>query len=109
MLVIDNGRASYTQAMFIERLAAGATIVVMGCDHLPAGMMLPMDGHHSLTHRHCAQVETSAPLHERLWQAMVAAKLRQKGRVLKAAGRDDAGLTALASRVRHGDPDNLEA
>lgn len=109
VLVVDDGRASYTQAVFIECLAAGATVIVSGRDHLPAGMMLPMDGHHALTERHWAQVEAGAPLRKRLWQAIVAAKLRQQGRVLKAAGNDDAGLTALAGRVRSGDPDNLEA
>jgi CRISPR-associated protein Cas1 len=109
VLVIDDARASYTQAVFIECLAAGATVIVTGRDHLPAGMMLPMDGHHALTERHWAQVEAGAPLRKRLWQALVAAKLRQQARVLKEAGKDDAGLTALATRVRSGDPDNLEA
>jgi CRISPR-associated protein Cas1 len=109
VLVVDDGRASYTQAVFIESLAAGATVIVTGRDHLPLGMMLPMEGHHALTERHWAQVEAGAPLRKRLWQALVAAKLRQQGRVLKEAGTDDAGLTALAARVRSGDPDNLEA
>ncbi len=109
VLVVDDGRASYTQAVFIECLAAGATVIVTGRDHLPAGMMLPMEGHHALTERHWAQVEAGAPLRKRLWQALVAAKLRQQGRVLKEAGSDDAGLTALAGRVRSGDPDNFEA
>lgn len=109
VLVIDDGRASYTQAVFIECLAAGAAVIVSDRNHLPVGMMLPMDGHHALTERHWAQVEAGAPLRKRLWQAIVAAKLRQQGRVLRAAGRDDRGLTALACRVRSGDPENLEA
>jgi CRISP-associated protein Cas1 len=109
VLVVDDGRASYTQAVFVECLAAGATVIVTGRDHLPLGMMVPMEGHHALTERHWSQVEASAPLRKRLWQALIAAKLRQQGRVLKEAGRDDAGLTALAGRVRSGDPDNFEA
>lgn len=82
VLVIDDGRASYTQAVFIESLAAGATVIVCGRDHLPAGMMLPMDGHHALTERHWAQVEAGTPLRKRLWQSIVKAKLRQQGRLL---------------------------
>lgn len=109
VLVVDDGRASYTQAVFIECLAAGATVIVSGRDHLPAGMMLPMDGHHALTERHWAQVDAGAPLRKRLWQALVAAKLRQQGRLLAEVCGHDAGLAALASRVRSGDPDNLEA
>lgn len=109
VLVIDDGRASYTQAVFIECLAAGATVVVTGRDHLPAGMMLPMDGHHVLTERHWAQVEAGNPLRKRLWQALVAAKLQQQGRLLAQVRGTDAGLVALAARVRSGDPDNFEA
>lgn len=109
VLVVDDARASYTQAVFIECLAAGATIIVSGRDHLPAGMMLSMDGHHALTERHWAQVEASSPLRKRLWQALVAAKLRQQGRLLAEVTGNDAGLAALAGRVRSGDPDNLEA
>lgn len=109
VLVIDDGRASYTQAVFVECLAAGATIIVTGRDHLPAGMMLPMDGHHVLTERHWAQVDAGAPLRKRLWQALVAAKLRQQGRLLGQVRGADFGLAALAGRVRSGDPDNFEA
>ena len=109
VLVVDDGRASYTQAVFIECLAAGATIIVSGRDHLPAGMMLPMDGHHALTERHWAQVEAGTSLRKRLWQTLVAAKLRQQGRLLSEVHGHDCGLAALARRVRSGDPDNLEA
>lgn len=109
VLVIDDGRASYTQAVFIECLGAGATVIVSGRDHLPAGMMLPMEGHHALTERHWAQVEAGEPLRKRLWQALVAAKLRQQGRLLAEVTGHDGGLAALAGRVRSGDPDNLEA
>ncbi|MBU6165222.1 MAG: type II CRISPR-associated endonuclease Cas1 [Alphaproteobacteria bacterium] len=109
VLVVDDGRASYTQAVFIECLAAGATIIVTGRDHLPAGMMLPLAGHHTLTERHRAQADAGEPLKKRLWQALVAAKLRQQGRLLAQVHGHDGGLTALAGRVRSGDPDNLEA
>ncbi|GAB0114944.1 CRISPR-associated endonuclease Cas1 [Acidisoma sp. C75] len=109
VLLVDDPRAIYTQAVFIDCLAAGATVIVAGRDHLPTGMMLPMDGHHALTERHWAQVEAKEPLRKRLWQSVVAAKLRQQGRVMKEASGQDIGLSALAARVRSGDPDNFEA
>lgn len=109
VLVVDDGRASYTQSVFIECVAAGATIIVSGRDHLPAGMMLPIDGHHALTGRHWAQVEAGTSLRKRLWQTLVTAKLRQQGRLLAEVHGHDSGLAALAGRVRSGDPDNLEA
>jgi CRISPR-associated protein Cas1 len=109
VLVGDDGRANYTQAVFVECLAAGATVVISGRNHLPIGIMLPMNGHHALTERHWAQAGAGAPLRKRLWQALIAAKLRQQARLLTHVIGHDSGLAAMAGRVRSGDPDNLEA
>jgi CRISPR-associated protein Cas1 len=51
VLVVDDGRATYTQAAFIECLAAGATAVVTGRHHLPIGMVLPLESHHAPAQR----------------------------------------------------------
>jgi CRISPR-associated protein Cas1 len=101
VVIVDDARASYTQAVFLELLEAGATVMVTGRDHLPAGMML--------TERHRAQVEMSEPTRKRLWQRLVSAKLAQQSAVLKGFGDSDGGLSAMARRVKSGDPDNLEA
>ena len=78
VVIVDDARATYTQAVFLELLAAGATVMVTGRDHLPVGMMLPLDAHHVQTERHRAQVEASEPVKKRLWQALVAAKIAQQ-------------------------------
>lgn len=109
VVIVDDRRASYTQAVFIELLAAGATLLVTGQDHLPAGMMLPLDAHHVQTERHRAQVEASEPTRKRTWQALVRVKIAQQGAVLAHFAGSDAGLAMMSRRVRSGDPDNLEA
>lgn len=102
-------RATYTQSVFLDLLAVGATVIVSGRDHLPAGMMLPIDAHHVQTERHLSQVAASLPLKKRLWQALVAAKISQQGAVLHRFTGRDGGLLPLSRRVRSGDPENLEA
>ena len=109
VVIIDDARASYTQAVMIALLEAGATVMVTGRDHLPLGMMLPLDAHHISTERHRAQVEASQPRRKRVWQALVAAKIRQQGRVLQHFTGEPNSLIPMAGRVRSGDPDNLEA
>jgi CRISP-associated protein Cas1 len=109
VVIIDDARATYTQSVFIELLAAGATVMVAGRDHLPVGMMLPMDGHHVQTERHRAQVEASQPTRKRAWQALIMAKIRQQAIVLEHFTGHHGGLLPMAKRVRSGDPDNLEA
>ena len=109
VVVIDDTRASYTQSVFMELMKAQATVIITGSDHLPLGMMLPLQGHHLQTERHIAQVDCSQPVRKRIWQELVAAKIRQQGIVLKRFGGEDGGLFELSKRVRSGDPDNLEA
>ncbi|HEY1944528.1 MAG TPA: type II CRISPR-associated endonuclease Cas1 [Roseiarcus sp.] len=109
VLIVDDRRATYTQLVFVELLAAGATVVVTGPDHLPAGMMLPIDAHHIQTERHRAQVDASEPARKQIWRALVAAKLAQQGAALDWFGVTPNGLAEMAKRVRSGDPDNLEA
>lgn len=109
VVIVDDVRATYTQSVFLYLLEAGATVLVTGCDHLPAGMMLPLDAHHVQTERHRAQVETSAPVRKRAWQAIVRAKIVQQATVLSHFTGSHGGLAPMARRVRSGDPDNLEA
>jgi len=109
VVIVDDARASYTQAVFLELLAAGATVMVTGRDHLPAGMMLPLDAHHVQTERHRAQVSVTEPTRKRVWQALIHAKIAQQGAVLAHFTGADGGLAPMAKRVRSGDPDNLEA
>lgn len=109
VVIVDDIRATYTQSVFLSLLEAGATVLVTGRDHLPVGMMLPLDAHHIQTERHRAQVETSKPIQKRIWQAIVKAKILQQGAVLSHFTGNDGGLLPMARRVRSGDPDNLEA
>ena len=109
VVIVDDTRATYTQSVFLSLLEAGATVLVTGRDHLPAGMMLPLDAHHVQTERHRAQVETSAPVRKRAWQTIVRAKIVQQAAVLSHFTGSHAGLAPMARRVRSGDPDNLEA
>ena len=109
VVIVDDTRATYTQSVFLSLLEAGATVLVTGRDHLPAGMMLPLDAHHVQTERHRAQVETSAPVRKRAWQTIVRAKIVQQAAVLSHFTGSHGGLVPMARRVRSGDPDNLEA
>ena len=107
VVIVDDGRATYTQAVFLELLAAGATVLVTGRDHLPAGMMLPLDAHHVQTERHRAQVAAGEPLRKRAWQALVRAKIGQQAAVLRHFTGDHGGLAPMIRRVRSGDPENI--
>lgn len=109
VVIVDDVRATYTQSVFLELLGAGATVMVTGRNHLPMGMMLPLDAHHMQTERHRSQVQASEPVKKRLWQALIRTKIAQQGEVLTYFTGDHGGLAPMSRRVRSGDPDNLEA
>jgi CRISPR-associated protein Cas1 len=109
IVLVDHPAVTYTHAVFGALAEAGAVLVACGRGHQPEGVWLPLEGHTLLGERVRAQIATGAPLKKRIWQALVAAKLRQQGRVLEENGGEDRGLIPLAGRVRSGDPDNREA
>ena len=109
VVIVDDARATYTQAVFLELLEAGATVMVSGRDHLPAGIMLPIDAHHAQTERHRAQIKAKEPVRKRAWQTLVRTKIDQQAAVLRHFAGHDGGLGPMARRVRSGDPENLEA
>lgn len=109
VVIVDDVRATYTQSVFLELLDAGATVLVSGRNHLPVGIMLPLDAHHVQTERHRAQIAAKEPVRKRVWQALIRAKIAQQAAVLTHFTGGHAGLAHMAGRVRSGDPENLEA
>jgi CRISPR-associated protein Cas1 len=80
-----------------------------GANHNAVGMLLPIEGNFEQSKRIEAQIAASLPTHKRLWAAVVRAKLEQQAAALEAAGAPTIQLLALSTKVRSGDPENLEA
>lgn len=108
-LIANAHGLSYTNNLLVALAERGAPFVLCAANHNAVGMLLPIEGNFEHARRIEAQIEASRPTHKRLWAAIVRAKLEQQGAALEAAGAPAAPLTALAARVKSGDPDNLEA
>lgn len=109
VLLLDNPAITITQGVFNVLAEKGAVIVTCGPDHHPAAVHMPLTGHAEQTRRHIVQIETKEPLKKRLWQSIVAAKIRMQGLTLRHCNARDEGLEAFSKTVRSGDPDNREA
>ncbi len=108
--VIANAHGlSYTNNLLVALAERGAPFVLCAANHNAVGMLLPIEGNFEQSHRIEAQIAAPQPLHKRQWAAIVRSKLEQQAAALEAAGAPTAPLTALAAKVRSGDPDNLEA
>ena len=109
VLILANPRVNRTQSVLSGLVQCGAAVVVCDETMQPSGVLLPMAAHWKHTERLLAQTRASEPRRKRIWQHIVRAKIRAQGSVLALRTGSDAGLNALAERVRSGDPDNLEA
>jgi CRISPR-associated protein Cas1 len=108
--VIANAHGlSYTNNLLVALAERGAPFVLCGPNHNAVGMLLSIDGNFQQAKRLDAQIGASKPTHKRLWAEIVKSKLQQQAAALEATGAPTAPLSALASKVRSGDPDNLEA
>lgn len=108
--VIANANGlTYTNNVLVGLCERGAPFVLCAANHNAVGMLLPIDGNYQQAKRYDAQIEASKPTHKRLWADVVRAKLQQQAAALEAAGAPTAPLTALAAKVRSGDPENVEA
>lgn len=107
--VIANAHGiTYTNNLLVALAERGVPFVLCAPNHNAVGMLLTLDGHHVQSKRIEAQLKASQPTHKRLWAAVVRSKLEQQAAALEAAGGPVAPLSALVSKVRSGDPENLE-
>lgn len=109
VVVVAHPQVTLTQAALAELSAQGGCLVVCDERRLPAGMLLPLVGHHVQTERLAAQAAAPQPLKKRLWQQVVRSKIRAQAEVLSELRGGDGGLAALVPLVRSGDPANVEA
>ena len=108
-VILDHDRITVTHNLIGELLANNCAIVSCGKNHLPAGMMLSMTGNTVHGERTRRQTEASLPLKKQLWQQTVRCKIANQAAVLEyATGEPHPNMLSWASKVRSGDPDNLE-
>jgi CRISP-associated protein Cas1 len=108
--VIANAHGvSYTNNLLVALAKRGAPFVLCAANHNAVGMLLPIEGNFEQSKRIEAQIGASLPTHKRLWAAVVRAKLEQQAAALEAAGAPPAPLSVLATKVKSGDPENIEA
>jgi CRISPR-associated protein Cas1 len=100
---------TYSNNLLVKLAERGAGMVLCGANHMPAAWLWPVEGHHIQAARMEAQIEAGKPLRKRLWQEVVREKIRCQGAVLESLGGSAEPFRTLASKVRSGHPDNIEA
>lgn len=108
VLLIDNRATTYTHSALTRLLERGAVIVLCGPNHLPAGLLLPVENNRLVVERLRFQIDASEPLKKQLWKQIVQHKIRGQAANLPAQHPTRRQLLDIATNVKSGDTTNCE-
>ncbi len=109
VVIVSHPQVTYTQAVLSLLAEAGAVFISCGPSRMPNGMLVPLAAHGTQTERFAAQSQAPKPLCKRLWKQVTRCKIESQATALQYIRGDDGGLRKLKSKVRSGDPTNVEA
>lgn len=109
IIVIESLHVTITSTLLNKLLQYGVGIFCCNEQHMPSGLMLPLEGHTQQTERIRTQLDASVPLKKNLWQQTVSAKIVNQARVLHVRGQEVENLMRWSREVQSGDQKNHEA
>lgn len=109
MVVLENQQITITNGLLAKLTDRKVAIVSCNAQHLPEGLLLPMQGHSEQTERVRYQLEASQPLKKNLWQQTVSAKIKNQYTLLLEKGKESKRMEYLYKNVNSGDSGNHEA
>lgn len=109
VVVLDHQQITITHGALSALLDNNAAVVTCNGQHLPVGLMLPLEGNTIQSERFQNQIGASLPLRKQLWQQTVEQKIRNQATLLQSIpGVETGNMLHWASEVRSGDSTNLE-
>lgn len=108
VLLVDHVATTYTHAAFTRLLHFGAVVVLCGPNHLPVGMVMPMESNELTARRMRLQASAPLPTRKGLWKQIVAEKVRLQAMNIALENPVRGRLLAMAGEVKSGDRTNVE-
>ena len=109
VVVLEDRQITITNGAMDALLQNNCAVITCDERHMPAGLLLPLEGHTVQSERFRWQIEASLPLKKQLWQQTVQAKIRNQASVLRRLSGAEVGcMMAWANDVKSGDSENLE-
>ena len=107
-VVIEHPQISITMPTMQALLAHNVSVIFCDEKVMPAGMLLPFEGHYSQSARYQAQIAAGKSTKKKLWQQTIRAKLNNQAGLLKKLGMIETPLLRYARQVLSGDSSNQE-
>ena len=107
--MLENQQITITNGL-LEKLVNN-NVALINCDqqHLPIGLLMPLNGHTEQSERFKNQINSSIPLKKNLWQQTISAKIANQGELLRENGIAMRKMELWAKEVTSGDSLNHES
>ena len=108
-IVLENQQITITNGL-LEKLINN-NVALINCDqqHLPIGMLMPLNGHTEQSERFKNQINASSPLKKNLWQQTIASKIANQGELLHEYQIPMRKMEIWSKEVTSGDSLNHES
>ena len=111
VVVLDHKQITISHGLINHLLANNCALISCDNNHMPTGLILPLDGNSIQGERFYQQINMSLPLKKQLWQQTIQAKISNQRTVLQRYRKDVkiGNMRKWECEVRSGDAMNLEA
>lgn len=107
-VVIENQQITLTHQLISALLENNVALITCDSRHMPAGLLLPLEGNTTQSERFKSQIDASEPLRKQLWQQTIRQKILNQAAVLRQEGRKTDNMKYWAEQVKSGDTENHE-
>lgn len=108
LVVLENPQITVTLPTLQQLNANNVAVICCDDKHMPASMLLNLDGHHLQSELFRQQLDSTQPLKKQLWQQTIQCKIKNQAAMLKSKGKPMGALLSLAASVKSDDTSNRE-
>jgi len=109
VVVLENQQITITNGLLQQLTNNNVALINCNHQHLPIGLLMPLNGHTTQSERFRNQINASAPLKKNLWQQTIIAKINNQATLLKDRDIATNNMDYWARQVTSGDMLNHEA
>lgn len=108
IIILDHQQITVTHGLLSALLENNVAVVTTALNHLPNGLLLPLESNIVQSERFKEQINASEPLKKQLWQQTVSAKIFNQAMVLASFKKQNENMKRWSKIVKSGDVENLE-
>lgn len=83
IIVLEHPQLTITNALLDKLNLAGVAVLHCNAQHLPVGLLMPLNGHTEQNERIRKQLDASLPLKKNLWQQTIKQKILNQAALLQ--------------------------